>query len=61
MAIENKTEETEITSNFIHDFIDEDIAQGGNAVAAVNDAAIVVLQPDICISATQRQFASTSA
>lgn len=25
MAIENKTEETEITSNFIHDFIDEDL------------------------------------
>ena len=28
MAIENKTEETEITSNFIHDFIDEDLKDG---------------------------------
>ena len=50
MAIENKTEETEITSNFIHDFIDEDLKDG------------VYSSPTaICISATQRQFASTSA
>lgn len=28
MAIENKTEETEITSNFINDFIDEDLKDG---------------------------------
>lgn len=58
MAEAEKNEEVKAPSNFIHDFIDEDLAEGKYSKFK---HVFLLSQTDIFISVMLRQFASISA
>ena len=57
MAEAEKNEEVKAPSNFIHDFIDEDLAEGKYSKIQTR---FLLSQTDIFISVMLRQFASIS-